>query len=124
MTPRHLIHIVGPLPSVLIHKNYRLSSQQAHPTQIIVLDPTQSRQLLGFTTGEPIGVRVHHIQAEEEPEVQSVSGTSGGEWRREAAHKDPGLTVNHEEVTGVHGYNVAFQAVDRTLRQLAQSPHT
>ena len=52
---------------------------------------------------------------------------AGGGWsklryrrEREAAHEDPELTVNHEEVTSLHGHNAAFQAVDRTLRQLAQ----
>ena len=42
---------------------------------------------------------------------------SGANCRREreAAHEDPELTVNHEEVTSLHGHNAAFQAVDRTL---------
>ena len=57
--------------------------------------------------------------------MQSV----GGEWselhcrrEREAAHENPELTVYHEEVTSLH--NAAFQAMDRTLRQPAESPHT
>ena len=56
---------------------------------------------------------------------------TGGEWselhrrrEREAAHEGPELTVNHEEVTSLHGHYAAFQAVDRTLRQLAKSPRT
>ena len=57
-----LVVLVGPIPSVLIHKTYSLSSQRAHPNRIIVLDPTQSRQLLEFTTCEPVDVRVHHIR--------------------------------------------------------------
>ena len=41
---------------------------------------------------------------------------AGGEWselrcrrEREAAHENPELTVNREEVTSLHGNNAAFQ---------------
>ena len=37
--------------------------------------------------------------------------------RDQALHEDPELTVNHDEVTCVHGHDAAFQAVDRTLRR-------
>ena len=38
MTSRRSTHMVGLIPSVLVLKFYRLSSQQAHPNLIIVLD--------------------------------------------------------------------------------------
>ena len=33
MTSRQSIHIVGPIPGVLAHETYRLTSQQAHPNE-------------------------------------------------------------------------------------------
>ena len=48
---------------------------------------------------------------------------AGGEWselhcrrERKAAHEEPELTVNHEEVTSLPGLDAAFQAVDLQVK--------
>ena len=98
--------------------------------------PHANQPLLEFTTCEPIDARVHHMRTNRctgrkrtnaQPNTRTrlpsnslrckvLVAQAGGEWselrcrrEREAAHENPELAVNREDVTSLHGNNATFQ---------------